>query len=373
MNDRDELMGSQEASPKTEPVVETTRTAPEATAPGPASVEAKIDLNTATDEELRQLPGIGKVLAARIVNYREEIHPFEETIEIVAVRGISEPMYAKFSDRLTVGPIGEAQAEVEAEIRELPLREPEMDESAGDPALPSSPVEEEVPISPPTPAPPPVAAPRAGWGRFLFVGLVSATAGAILALLVLLGLNGTLDYLGGNALRPVWTQAGEIEDRMDLLSMDLTLVRGRLEAVQDLNLRLDDAEASIRQLKDSLVAAQVEMDDLSFTLNAMRSEMTNLREDLDGMAGQVGTLRQRADLAEEQLAILNEDLQALGVVVDRFDTFLGGLRALLNESLGPPTPTPWVTITPGTSNAMTPYPPIITVIPMTTPTATPSP
>lgn len=49
---------------------------------------AMIDLNTAAAAELEQLPGIGSVLAGRIVAYREEHGPFASVEELMDVYGI---------------------------------------------------------------------------------------------------------------------------------------------------------------------------------------------------------------------------------------------------------------------------------------------
>jgi competence ComEA-like helix-hairpin-helix protein len=62
----------------------------------------KIDLNTADQETLDNLPGIGPALAARIVEYRENAHPFEEVIELTAVPGISEKMVREIEHLLEV-------------------------------------------------------------------------------------------------------------------------------------------------------------------------------------------------------------------------------------------------------------------------------
>jgi competence ComEA-like helix-hairpin-helix protein len=64
--------------------------------------EQRIDLNTASVEELAQLPGIGPVLARRVVTYRETVHPYDEPADITAVSGIGQQGYRAIADRLTV-------------------------------------------------------------------------------------------------------------------------------------------------------------------------------------------------------------------------------------------------------------------------------
>ena len=60
-----------------------------------------LDLNTATAEELATLPGIGAVLAQRILDYREENGPFETVEEIMEVSGIGEGRYREISRLIT--------------------------------------------------------------------------------------------------------------------------------------------------------------------------------------------------------------------------------------------------------------------------------
>ena len=47
-----------------------------------------LDLNTATREELMELPGVGEVTADRILDYRREHGPFSAVEELLNVSGI---------------------------------------------------------------------------------------------------------------------------------------------------------------------------------------------------------------------------------------------------------------------------------------------
>lgn len=66
------------------------------------SAEATVNINTASAQELCALPGIGDVLAARIIAYRGEYGPFTNTEDIMGVSGIGAKTYEKLKDRITV-------------------------------------------------------------------------------------------------------------------------------------------------------------------------------------------------------------------------------------------------------------------------------
>lgn len=53
-------------------------------------LQTAVDLNTATEEELMLLPGIGETLAGRIVEYRQEHGPFSSVDDLLAIPGIGE-------------------------------------------------------------------------------------------------------------------------------------------------------------------------------------------------------------------------------------------------------------------------------------------
>ncbi len=49
-----------------------------------------VSINRASREELERLPGVGPVLAARIVEHRERHGPFRKVEHLLIVRGVSE-------------------------------------------------------------------------------------------------------------------------------------------------------------------------------------------------------------------------------------------------------------------------------------------
>ena len=67
-----------------------------------AEAGAKVNINTATVAELETLPGIGEVLARRIVEYRENFGDFRSTEEIMEVSGIGDGKYEAIKDMITV-------------------------------------------------------------------------------------------------------------------------------------------------------------------------------------------------------------------------------------------------------------------------------
>lgn len=66
------------------------------------SNQTKININTATEQELDSLPGIGPSTAAKILEYRKEKGKFKTIEEIKEVSGIGESKYEKIKDRITV-------------------------------------------------------------------------------------------------------------------------------------------------------------------------------------------------------------------------------------------------------------------------------
>ena len=62
----------------------------------------KIDLNTATLSQLDSLPGIGPVIAERILELREKSGPFKRIEDLMNVQGIGEKKFLKLKDLITL-------------------------------------------------------------------------------------------------------------------------------------------------------------------------------------------------------------------------------------------------------------------------------
>jgi competence protein ComEA len=63
-----------------------------------------LNINTATVEELESLPGIGKVMAERIVAHRQKHGPFARPEDILIIDGIGEKKYRAIADLICINP-----------------------------------------------------------------------------------------------------------------------------------------------------------------------------------------------------------------------------------------------------------------------------
>ena len=64
---------------------------------------AKVNINTATVDELSSLPGIGQAKAEAITTYRNQNGNFKTVQDITNVKGIGDKMLKKMKPEITVG------------------------------------------------------------------------------------------------------------------------------------------------------------------------------------------------------------------------------------------------------------------------------
>lgn len=72
----------------------------------PSGQTDKVDLNSASQRQLEELPGIGPRTAERIIQFREENGPFRRIEDLMNVRGIGEKKFERLKELIRVGPAG---------------------------------------------------------------------------------------------------------------------------------------------------------------------------------------------------------------------------------------------------------------------------
>jgi competence protein ComEA len=76
--------------------------APPGDTTGGAAAGGKVNLNTATLAQLDSLPGVGPVLAQRILDHREKNGPFRTVSDLRQVEGIGDTRYEQLKELVTV-------------------------------------------------------------------------------------------------------------------------------------------------------------------------------------------------------------------------------------------------------------------------------
>jgi competence protein ComEA len=73
-----------------------------ALASAPGQRQTRVNINSASANELETLPGIGHGLAERIIEHRQKYGPFRRPEHLLIVRGISDKRFRALEELITV-------------------------------------------------------------------------------------------------------------------------------------------------------------------------------------------------------------------------------------------------------------------------------
>jgi len=239
-----------------------------------------IDINRADLEALIGLPGIGEVLAKRIISHR----PFIGADDLLRVPGVGERAVERLKPYLAFASESEA-----APVTRAPTGGPSPAPSVGVVGRHVARLTG-----------------KAGHGvsreTMLWIclgtGLVSVILSVILTLAILAGINGSLSVEQNESVRQLNRRANAAETRLEEMGSTIDSIENRLQAVEGLSGRMT-------ALEQDFAAVQQQMDAARSVLDSIQSTVSSLSE-------QVGSLESR---------------------VSTFDAFLRGVQRILQEIL----------------------------------------
>lgn len=84
-----------------------------------AEMPLTLDINQATPEDWRGLPGIGPALSARIVNFRDKLGGFASVEQVAETYGLPDSTFQRIKDRLAASPVAPSLRINQVSVEEL--------------------------------------------------------------------------------------------------------------------------------------------------------------------------------------------------------------------------------------------------------------
>jgi len=257
-----------------------------------------VDPNVAEVEILAQLPGVGEVMARRIV----EARPYAQAGDMLRVRGLGKASldrlvpYLLFDQELEPSeraeePVGEGTGKQDEPTTEELGEETERSVEA--PKL-----EEVEPKAAPSPRVQRIAKDRPTYSRGATLWLVLGTAVISVALSVLLslailgGINRTLDISQHSAVRQMAADLAVLQADLDDVSSRMEAIGRRIEAVEGLSGRVMAVEGEFSALRDEVTQSIEQLNSVHTLIDDLESEVSILSESVGGFNAFLDGLRQ---------------------------------------------------------------------------------
>ena len=237
-----------------------------------------VNPNTADEDQLRQLPGVGPQLAGRIVEGR----PYQSADDLRQVPGLGDSVLDDIKPFLAF----DAPALESAEDKVPDEKESESSEPSGN----SESEERKYPLVLTESKPD-----RTGIWALLAVGAASVLCSVTLTLSVLAGINGTLDFGRHAALQETRNELIQIRSQFEATQVELEALRGRAEALEEVSGKMVEIESQIgslqQQIGETLVAVNAMQPEISVALEQTRAQaerVERFQTFLDGLSRLIG-------------------------------------------------------------------------------------
>jgi hypothetical protein len=233
--------------------------------------------NTADDEELRQLPGVGPQLAARIIRGR----PYESLEDLRQVPGLGESALETIEPYLTFE-VQEPEAKPASGVNSS------TEPSSGTEQAKPEPVKYPLVLTEPRPK-------GASLWALIAVGAASVVCSVTLTLAILAGINGTLNFGRHSALLETQSELRQIRSQLEAIQTETEALRGRAEALEGMSGRMTEVESQVAELDLQIVETLAAVDEirteLAATLEETRTQaerVNRFQAFLDGLGQLIG-------------------------------------------------------------------------------------